>query len=79
MAPDNKSLQKAFGAVLRRARTGCGISQERLALDSGLDRSYISLLERGLRQPTLTTIVVLAKMLNTDAADLVRQSTAGLK
>ena len=44
-------ISKAFGAILRRNREEKGMSQEQLALDCGLDRTFISLLERGLRQP----------------------------
>jgi transcriptional regulator with XRE-family HTH domain len=47
------------------------ISQERLAQESGLDRSYISLLERGIRQPSLTTILKIAKALDLPPRELV--------
>jgi transcriptional regulator with XRE-family HTH domain len=49
-----------------------------LALEADLDRTYISLLERGLRQPTLTTLIVLAKALGSDAPDLVSQTVTAL-
>ena len=51
---------------------GRRLSQERLAEAAGLDRTYISLLERGLRQPTLETVLRLAEALGTSAATLVR-------
>jgi transcriptional regulator with XRE-family HTH domain len=47
------------------------LSQEKLSQECGLDRSYISLLERGLRQPSLTTILLLSKTLNISAANLI--------
>jgi transcriptional regulator with XRE-family HTH domain len=47
------------------------ISQERLAQESGLDRSYISLLERGIRQPSLTTILKIAQALDLPPRELV--------
>jgi len=47
------------------------ISQERLSQESSLDRSYISLLERGLRQPSLTTLLQLAKALDVSASELI--------
>jgi transcriptional regulator with XRE-family HTH domain len=50
-------------SVLRRLRVAAGLSQEQLALNCGLDRTFISLLERGLRQPTLTTVFLLADSL----------------
>lgn len=51
------------GEILRQERAKSGISQEKLALESGLDRTYISLLERGLRQPALSTLLQLANTL----------------
>lgn len=51
--------EKSFGTVLRVFRTNTGISQEQLALEAGFDRTYISLLERGLRQPTICTFLAL--------------------
>ena len=47
------------------------MSQEALADAAGLHRTYISLLERGQRQPQLETIQALAKGLDTTMADLV--------
>ena len=61
----------AFGQVLRHFRASLQISQERLSQESGLDRSYISLLERGLRQPSLTTLLQLAKALDIPSGELI--------
>jgi transcriptional regulator with XRE-family HTH domain len=61
----------AFGQTLRYFRVKLKISQERLSQESGLDRSYISLLERGLRQPSLTTLLQLAKALNISSVELI--------
>jgi len=66
-------LEKAFGDVLRTLRKEKGLSQERLAIQSGLDRTYISLLERGLRRPTLRTIFSLAKVLDVTPSAMVRE------
>ncbi|WP_354273112.1 helix-turn-helix domain-containing protein [Stenotrophomonas rhizophila] len=74
MATDSKIVQKIFGEVLREVRTERSISQQDLALEADLDRTYISLLERGLRQPTLSTIISLADAMGADAASLVRQT-----
>ena len=60
-----------FGGVLRQFRKDINFSQEKLAQESGLDRTYISLLERGLRQPTLTSLLKLAAALGVSAVDLV--------
>lgn len=64
-------IEKIFGLVLRKFRTLNELSQEKLSQECGLDRSYISLLERGLRQPSLTTILLLSKALDTTAANMV--------
>ncbi len=60
-----------FGRVLRQFRKNSNFSQEKLSQESGLDRTYISLLERGLRQPTLTTLLKLGAALGVSTADLV--------
>ncbi|HZK97824.1 MAG TPA: helix-turn-helix transcriptional regulator [Prolixibacteraceae bacterium] len=62
-----------FGKVLREMRDENQISQEKLAEYCDLDRTYISLLERGLRQPTITTIFKLAKALNISPSTLIEK------
>lgn len=62
-----------FGRVLRETRKRRGLSQQSLALETDLDRTYISLLERGKRQPSLRTLFVLAEALGTKASILVRK------
>ena len=68
---DEQRLKDVFGQELRRARNDAGISQEKLALQVGLDRTYISMLERGLRQPTLTTIFLLCPALKLSSVDMM--------
>lgn len=53
-----------FGVNLRWARIRAGISQERLALDSKVDRAAISVYENGRREPNLRTVLKLALKLN---------------
>ena len=64
-------LQARFGQVVRRRREEAGLSQEALADAARLHRTYISLLERGQRQPQLETIRALARGLGTTMAELV--------
>ena len=64
----------AFGRVLRAARREKGLSQEDLAGDADFDRTYPSLLERGLRTPTLTVLFQLADVLEISAAALVTRT-----
>jgi transcriptional regulator with XRE-family HTH domain len=73
------TLGYAFGAVLREAREKQGISQERLAHDCGLDRTFISLLERGARQPSLSTVFALAKALAIAPSMLVSEVEGRLR
>jgi transcriptional regulator with XRE-family HTH domain len=61
-----------FGKVLRELRENNSISQEKLAEYCDLDRTYISLLERGQRQPTITTIFKLAKALKIAPSELIK-------
>ena len=61
----------AFGKVLRRLRTAAGLTQEGLGFEADLRRTFISLLELGQQQPTLTTIFKLAKSLNYSPQDMV--------
>jgi transcriptional regulator with XRE-family HTH domain len=65
--------QKSFSRVLKSLRNAKKISQEKLAELSGLDRSYVSLLERGLRQPSLETIFLIAEALEISPAEVVRR------
>lgn len=58
------NIENAFATVLKDLRTQKKISQENLAFLSGLDRTYISLLERGKRQPTLTSLFSISKALD---------------
>ncbi len=57
-------LIKNFGIFLSSLRTDKKISQEKLAELCQLDRTYISLLERGCRQPTLMTLFKISKAFN---------------
>lgn len=60
-----------FGRVLRDLRKQAGLTQERLGFEAELERNYISMLERGERQPTLTTLIKLAKPLRRRASQIV--------
>lgn len=62
----------AFSIILKKIRHERQLSQEQLALESGLDRTYISLLERGMRHPSLKTIFLISDALKMRPTDLVR-------
>jgi transcriptional regulator with XRE-family HTH domain len=61
----------AFGKVLRRLRTEAGYTQENFGFEADLRRSYVSILELGQQQPSLTTVLKVAKALRLPAQDLV--------
>lgn len=67
-------LTAIFARNLRLCRRASGLSQERLAEFSGLDRNYIGKLEREESSPTLDTIEALAVALQIDAEKLIRRS-----
>lgn len=60
-----------FGEELRKAREKAGLTQEQLAFRAGVHRTYISLLERDLKSPTLNTLFRLCKALAVSASKLV--------
>ena len=71
MREDRESIAKAFGVALRQSRQNAGISQEELALRADVDRTFVSRVERGERQPALTTVFLLARALGVSPWDLV--------
>lgn len=64
-------IAEVFGKTARTRRLKSGLSQEALALDTGIERSYISRLERGLSQPTLLALLKLAKGLGCESGELL--------
>ena len=73
-----QAFQVAFGKALRRRRERLEVSQESLAFTSEIHRTYISELERGLKNPSLTTIDRLAAALKTKASTLIADAEAEL-
>ena len=61
----------AFGRAVRQCREKLEISQEDLGFEADLDRTYISGIERGVRNPTLKTIRRIAKALGTRPSRLI--------
>jgi transcriptional regulator with XRE-family HTH domain len=62
-----------FGEVLREARETAGITQERLAFDAELDRTYISQLENDKKSPTLDVVFRICRALGVKASELIAQ------
>lgn len=55
-----RSVKSRFGERLHELRTARGYTQMELAIRSKMDRSFLSDLERGVKEPTLTTLQTLA-------------------
>jgi transcriptional regulator with XRE-family HTH domain len=65
---------EAFGRVVKELRAQLRLSQESLAEQIALDRSYISLIERGKRSASLNTIVQLAGAFKVSPSQLIHKS-----
>ncbi|MFK8034350.1 MAG: helix-turn-helix domain-containing protein [Hyphomicrobiales bacterium] len=63
--------RKILGTNLREARKAANLSQEALALEIGIDRTYISGIERGVRNPSLDVIVKLAERVGVEPGRLL--------
>jgi transcriptional regulator with XRE-family HTH domain len=61
----------AYATVMRKHRLRMSISQEELAHRAGLSLSFVSLLETGKRQPTISTISVLCKALDVSMVEFI--------
>lgn len=64
-------IRKQVGQNVRRIRKEAGWSQEDLALESGLHRTYISGIERGVRNPTVLILEQIAETLEVNPAELL--------
>jgi len=64
---------RAIGAVVRELRERAGHSQERLSADCGFDRTYISRVERGIINPTVSRLWLIADVLETPFSELASQ------
>jgi len=69
---ERKLILESFGKLIAKRRNALGISQEEFAERADLDRTYISGLERGVRNPSLTAIVKVAKGFGVTTEELLR-------
>jgi len=69
---DPRDLRKAFAANLRRLRHDSGKSQEELAYDAAVNRTYVSKLEKGASYPGLEIIAKLATVLEVEPTELLK-------
>jgi len=70
MSNETSNLLKRFGEKVRAERTKLSLSQEELGFQTGLDRTYISGIERGERNPSLKNIGKIAQALKVKLSEL---------
>ncbi|PHV52032.1 transcriptional regulator [Janthinobacterium sp. BJB301] len=61
----------AYGQVLRLLRKEAGMSQEQLAFAADVERNFVSLIERGINQPTVRVIFKLASALQVSPSKMI--------
>jgi transcriptional regulator with XRE-family HTH domain len=69
--PERKRSSVVLGQELSRRRREVGLSQEKLAFDAGLDRTYISHLENGHKSPTVDSLLRICRVLGASAGQLI--------
>lgn len=67
------SLEKNLATILRKNRLKCGLTQEELADQCGVDRTYISMLERGKRKPTLNVLFKICENIGVKPSDFIKE------
>jgi transcriptional regulator with XRE-family HTH domain len=71
---ERDSIQRAVGKAIRRRRETAGLSQEALAAESGLHRTYIGSVERGERNLSLQNLQAISGALNCTASELLHEA-----
>lgn len=73
MSHPSDSLRNRFGKAVRERRLELGLTQEQLAYEAGLNRSYITDIERGARNLSLTNIARLVHALDSTIPEFFKQ------
>lgn len=68
------TLEEALGEAVREARGKKQLSQDALAHEAGRHRTYLSDVERGLSSPSLKTVALLARVLETTPSALIKRA-----
>lgn len=71
MTFDVMDIRVKLGKTIKRIRTEKGLSQEKFAFEADLHRTYISDIERGNRNPTVTVLEKIAKALEVKPSELL--------
>ena len=74
MGKSGERLQRNLGRAIRSRREDAGLSQEALAERASVHRTYVSMLERGIGNPTVGVLADLADVLGVRVSDLVREA-----
>jgi transcriptional regulator with XRE-family HTH domain len=77
MAGTGTAFAQALGREIRRRRRELGLTQESAA--SPMGRAFLSLVERGRLTPSLGSLLIIARQLDTSAADILRSVDASLE
>ena len=64
--------QQTLAIRVKTLRMGLGLSQEAMALEAGIDRTYASQIERGIGNPSLRVICSIAEVLKVEPTDLLK-------
>ncbi len=67
----HKHILENFGSRMQKVRQSKGVTQEELAAILSMHRTYIGLIERGERNPTIRTLYKIAKALKVKSADIL--------
>lgn len=68
-----------LGSEIRQARLAAGLSQEQLALRAGVDRTYVSMLEREIHSPTVDTLFALCRVLGVRPSQIMSRVEQGYR
>jgi transcriptional regulator with XRE-family HTH domain len=71
---NREQVLRSVGSAIASRRRDRGLSQEKLAELSGLHRTYIGAVERGIRNPTITSLTQLARGLACQPSDLLAEA-----
>jgi transcriptional regulator with XRE-family HTH domain len=71
--PGKNRRSVLLGQAIRRARKAVGISQEELAFEAQIDRTYVSQLENGHKSPTVDVLFRICPVLGLAASELIAQ------
>lgn len=70
----SSKLSLAFAQVVRRRRVAAKLSMEALAAKAGLHQTYVGLIERGMRNPSLDTTQAIALALETSVSAMIKEA-----